>query len=79
LEFHPAPKEKTLTEQWLSPKDIAAQYHVSYRTAVRWIMRILGDDVRMTDETKGRGKRPYRLRRIRQSLLEKNLDQFLNG
>jgi len=68
-----------LIERWLSAKEIAAQYSVSYRTALRWIVHILGDDVRMTPKNKGRGKRPYRLRRIPQSLLEKNLDEFLNG
>jgi transposase len=66
------------TEKWLSPKQIAEQYNVGRATARRWIMRILGDDVRAPKE-KGRSKRPYRLRRIPQSLLEKNLDELLNG
>jgi hypothetical protein len=52
---------------------------VSRETARRWIMQILGDDVRMTPKNKGCGKRPYHLRRIPQSLLEKHLDQLLNG
>jgi predicted ArsR family transcriptional regulator len=66
-------------EVWLSPKQIAEQYSVNKETARRWIMRILGDDERITPRKKGRGVRPYRLRRIPQSLLEKHLDEFLNG
>jgi transposase len=66
-------------EKWLSPKQIAEQYSVSYETARRWIMRVLRDDVTMTPKNKGRGKRPYRLRRVPRSLLEKHLDELLNG
>jgi hypothetical protein len=43
-------------------------------------MHILGDDVRRDAPIKkGREKRPYRLRRIPQSLLEKHLDELMNG
>jgi transposase len=67
-----------VTEHWLSPKEIAEQYSVSKQTARRWIMRILGDDG-PTPIKKGREKRPRRLRRIAQSLLEKHLDELMNG
>jgi transposase len=62
-----------LTEKWLSPKQIAEQYSVSKWTARRWIMRILGD------EKKGREKRPRKLRRIAQSVLEEHLHELMNG
>ena len=59
---------------------IAEQYSVSEETARRWIKRILGDDVHMTPrKNKGRGKRPYHLRRIPESLLKKHLDELING
>jgi predicted ArsR family transcriptional regulator len=68
-----------VTEKYLSPKDIAVQFSVSKETARRWIMQILGDDVKLAPTKKGRGKRPYRLRRVAQSLLEKHLDELING
>jgi transposase len=67
------------TEKWLSPKQIAEQYNVSYETARRWIKRIFGDDVRMTPHYKGGGKRPYRMRRVPESVLEEHLPELLNG
>jgi transposase len=72
-------KEHSMTaEKWLSPKQIAEQYNVSYETARRWIKRVLGDDVRMSPRYKS-GKRPYRLRRVPESLLEEHLPELLNG
>jgi DNA-binding GntR family transcriptional regulator len=64
------------SERWLGPKQIAEQYSVSRDTARRWIMRLMGDEV---SKKEGRGKRPYRIRRIPQSLLERNLDELMNG
>jgi hypothetical protein len=69
----------TVTDPWVDCKYIVAKYGVSHDTARRWIMRIHGDDARMTMKHRGRGKRPYRLRRISRSLLEKNIPELLNG
>lgn len=66
------------TEQWLGPKQIAAQYNVSYDTARRWIMRVMGDDERTRFRDRS-GKRPRKIRRVPRSLLEKNLDELING
>lgn len=63
-------------EKWLSARDIAATYGVSRRTALRWIMRLMEGEER---GQKQREKRPNRLRRVPQSVLEKNLHLFLNG
>ncbi len=68
-----------LTEKWLSPKQIAEQYSVDRETARRWIKRILGDDVHTTPKNRTAGKRPYRLRRIPESVLKKHLDELING
>lgn len=65
------------TEQWLSAKQIAAEKSVSYNTARRWIIQIMGHH--QPRKAKGRGKRPYSLRRVPRSLLEKNLYDLLNG
>jgi predicted transcriptional regulator len=66
-------------EKWLGPKQIALQYNVSYRTALRWIKKLMGDDLRITPLKKGRTKRPYHLRRVPQSLLEQHISNLLNG
>jgi hypothetical protein len=57
---------------------IAEQYSVDPSTARKWIKRILGDDVHTTRKNKGIGKRPYRLRRIPESVLKKHLDELIN-
>ena len=41
-------------------------------------MAILGDDTAMIQKNKGRGKRPYRIRRIVESDLLKIDEQFIN-
>lgn len=66
-----------MTEQWLSPKDIAAQYHVSYQTARRWIKKLMSP-TNLTPKNRGRVKRPYSLRRIPASMLEEHLPELLN-
>ena len=66
-------------ERYFSPEMVALKYSVSYSTARRWIKKIFGDDIRMTPRNRGRGKRPYRLRRVPRSLLEKYIDEFING
>jgi hypothetical protein len=65
-------------ERWYTAEEIAEARHVSYDTARRWIMHILGDDTAMINKNKGRrGKRPWRLRRLPESRLQE-LDQFMN-
>lgn len=70
---------RSVGERYFSPRQVALKYSVSYWTARRWIKSIMGDDERMTPKNKGRGKRHYRLRRVPQSLLEKHIDEFING
>jgi hypothetical protein len=65
-------------EQWYSPRQIAQSRNVSYDTARRWIMQILGDDIAPGEKkNKGRGKRHWHLRRLPESRLAE-LDQFMN-
>lgn len=64
------------SEKWLSPKQIAEQYSVSYQTARRWIKRLMSEP--LAPRHKGRGKRPYSLRRIPQSVLEEHLSELMN-
>jgi hypothetical protein len=65
-------------EEWYTPRQIAIARNVSYDTARRWIMAILGDDIAMgVKKNKGRGKRPWHLRRLPESKLAE-LDQFVN-
>jgi hypothetical protein len=66
-------------DRWVDANYVAAKYSVSYFTARRWIMAILGDDTAMIQKNKGRGKRPKRMRRISLSLLEKEVGRFING
>jgi transposase len=65
-------------EKHYSPKEIAEIYSVGRETARRWIMQMLGDDVAMLPKNRGRGKRKYRLRRIPQSVLEREIGNFIN-
>lgn len=65
-------------EKHYSPKQIAEMYGVGRETARRWIMQMLGDDVAMLPKNRGRGKRKYRLRRVPQSVLEREIDNYIN-
>jgi hypothetical protein len=68
-----------MPKQKYSAKRIAALYSVSYETARRWIMKILEDDTAMgVRKNKGRGKRPYRLRRLDESDLPEIDRRFIN-
>lgn len=71
--------ERTMKlEEWYTPRQIAKARNVSYDTARRWIMEILGDDIALgVKKNKGRGKRPWHLRRLPESRLGE-LDQFMN-
>ena len=67
-----------INDPWVDAKWIMQKYTVSYRTARRWIMKLLGDDVAMLDKRRKKGKRPYRMRRIALSILEEHVDELLN-
>jgi hypothetical protein len=64
-------------ERSYTAKEIAEAKRVSYATARRWIMEILGDDRAMIPKNKGRGKRPKRMRRLPESKLPE-LEEFMN-
>lgn len=66
-------------EKWISPKQIAEKYNVSYETARTWIKKIMGDAIPTPEKRRERQKRPHRIRRIPESLLEKHLPELLNG
>ena len=68
-----------MIEKLYSPRQIQEICGVSYEKARQIIRSIMGDDVRMTPREKGRKKRPYRLRRVPESLLRKHLAEFFNG
>jgi hypothetical protein len=71
---------RSVGEIYLSPNQVAWKYNVSSSTARRWIRRIMGDEGKMgTELYKKQGKRSYRLRRVPRKLLEKWIDQFING
>jgi transposase len=65
--------------QKYNARQIAKLYAVSYGTARNWIMKLNGDDAAMgVNKLKGRGKRPYRLRRLDDSQMAE-LDSLING
>ena len=70
---------RSVGERWLSPRQVSLKYSICYEKARQIIREIMGDDIRMSPREKGRKKRPYHLRRVPQSLLEKHIDEFLNG
>jgi ribosomal protein S25 len=65
------------TERWVSAGYIARKYSVSYSTARRMIMSILGDDTRIDRRMKGR-KPKKQLRRLPLSKLAE-LEDSING
>ena len=67
-----------MIEKHYGPKQIAELYSVGRETARRWIMQMLGDDTEMIPKNRGRGKRKYRLRRVPQSVLEREIGNFIN-
>jgi transposase len=65
-----------LTQQYTA-RQIAQKCCVSYSAARRWIMELNGDDTAMIQKNKGRGKRPWRLRRLDETRLPE-LQAFIN-
>ena len=64
-------------DRWLSPKQIAAKYSVSYSTARRWIKLLVPHAPQA--KYRPREKRSYHLRRIPESVLDAHLDELLNN
>jgi hypothetical protein len=65
-------------EPWVSATYIAEKYSVSYSTARRMIMAVLGDDKRWDRKIKRGGKRSKRIRRLPESKLPE-LEKLMNN
>jgi hypothetical protein len=69
-------------DPWVDAKYIVQKYTVSPSTALRWIIRLMGDELTRLDgkpdHRRRRGTRPYRMRRIPLSVLEAHIDDLLN-
>ncbi len=65
-------------EKSLSPKQVAERYSVSRSTAERWIIKMNDDEETVVMKDRRVGKRPWRLRRIKESILEREIDKFIN-
>lgn len=64
--------------EFYTAKRLARRFCVSYGTARRWILQLNGDDISMIQKNKGRGKRPWRLRRLHKSKLTEIEERFIN-